>query len=114
MYECWRTFLPAVGATVTFEWNEDKARHNIAKHGISFELASRVWEDPLHTVFPDRIEDGEQRWHAIGVVGVDTVLVVAHVYRSTGENGDDERIRIISARKADRRERRLYEQEALD
>lgn len=42
-----------------FEWDLEKARINLAKHGITFELAQRVWDDPLHVVIPDRFEDGE-------------------------------------------------------
>jgi uncharacterized protein len=65
---------------------------------------------PLHVVVPDRFEDGQQRWHAIGVVGMVTVLVVVHVY-VVGDG--EERIRIIGARKATPRERRHYEQEGI-
>lgn len=61
-----------------FEWEKAKARSNLAKHGVSFELARRVWEDPLHIVVPDRVESGEQRWHALGLVGPVMVLLVVH------------------------------------
>jgi uncharacterized DUF497 family protein len=89
-------------------WDPEKARTNVAKHGVRFELAQRVWDDPLHMIIPDRIEDGEERWRAIGMVGPVAVLVVVHAYR-----GDDgEVIRIIGARKATPHERRRYEQEA--
>lgn len=90
-----------------FEWDSEKARRNLGKHGVSFELAQRVWDDPLHVIVPDRIEGGEQRWHAIGLVGSVAVLVVVHSY----PDGDDERVRIIGARKATPAERRRYEQE---
>jgi len=93
---------------VTFEWDPAKAIVNLAKHGVSFELACEVWEDPLYALVPDRIENGEQRWHAIGLVGAVTILVVVHVYP---DPDSEERIRIISARKATTRERRRYEQE---
>ena len=93
-----------------FEWDEAKARTNLSKHGVSFDLAKRVWNDPLHVVVPDRFEDGQQRWHAIGVVGAVTVLVVVHVYLV---GGGEEAIRIIGARKATRHERRRYEQEGV-
>jgi uncharacterized DUF497 family protein len=92
---------------VTFEWDDEKARRNIAKHGISFELASSVWDDPMHVIVPDRVEDGEERWHAIGMVGSVVILLVVHVYRDEGE-----RIRIIGARKATKAERKRYEEEA--
>ena len=89
-----------------FEWNETKAKANLAKHGVSFELAKLIWDDPLHVVIPDRIEGGEQRWHAIGLAGPVVVLVVVHSYPT-----DDVRVRIIGARKATRHERHRYEQE---
>jgi uncharacterized DUF497 family protein len=90
-----------------FEWDEDKARRNLAKHGIAFDLAKRVWDDPMHVIIPDRIDENEMRWHALGVVGAETLLVVVHVYRGH----DDVNIRIIGARKATRQERRHYEEE---
>lgn len=91
-----------------FEWDEDKAISNLAKHGVSFELAQEVWNDPLHVILPDRVEGDEQRWHAIGLVGSVVVLVVVH---SHPEHDDEDQIRIISARKATKHERRRYEQE---
>jgi uncharacterized DUF497 family protein len=89
-----------------FEWDKGKARSNLAKHGVSFELALRVWDDPLHVIVPDRVEDGAQRWHAIGAVGSVTILLVVHVYP---DEGDETKVRIIGARKATRHERRRYE-----
>ncbi|EUB96191.1 protein of unknown function DUF497 [Rhizobium sp. CF080] len=91
-----------------FEWDPQKARINKAKHGVSFELAEHIWDDPLHMIIPDTVYDGEERWLAIGSVGPVAVLVAAHVYRD-----DDlgEVVRIISARKATAHERRHYEQE---
>ena len=89
------------------EWDSAKARTNLAKHDIAFDVAEEVWADPLHIILPDRFERGEQRWHAIGVVGAVTVLVVVHVYPSAR---DETLVRIIGARKATRHERRLYEE----
>jgi uncharacterized DUF497 family protein len=60
----------------------------------------------------DRVVDGEQRWHAIGDVRK-AILLVAHVYREENSN-DEETIRIISARGADPRERRVYLEQAAD
>lgn len=91
-----------------FEWNPDKAKRNTAKHGVSFELACRVFDDPLYLLVPDRFEDGEQRWHAIGLIGEVVILVVVHAYP---DPDDEDRIRIIGARKATSHERRRYEQE---
>jgi len=94
---------------VRFEWDEAKNRANRRKHGVSFELAQRVFDDPNALMLQDRIERGEERWHAIGEVLGAIVLVVAHTVRplASGEN-----IRIISARKATREERKRYEAQA--
>jgi uncharacterized DUF497 family protein len=93
---------------VIFEWDGEKATSNLAKHGVSFELAQEVWSDPLHVILPDRVEGREERWHAIGIVGAVVVLVVAHNHP---EPDNEDRIRIISARKATSHERKRYEQE---
>lgn len=92
-----------------FSWDPAKARSNRVKHGIDFETAEAVWDDPLHIVIFDRVDDGEERWWAIGMVGAVTVVVVVHSYPDTP---DDFRIRIIGARKATASERRRYEEEA--
>ncbi len=93
---------------MAFEWDDEKAILNLGKHGVSFELAQEVWNDPLHVIVPDRVEALEQRWHAIGMIGVVVVLVVVH---SHPEPGNEDRIRIISARKATSHERKRYEHE---
>ena len=93
---------------MSFEWDDRKAVSNLAKHGVSFELAKEVWNDPLHVIIPDRVEVAEQRWHALGLVGPIVVLVVVHSYPDAGDEG---RIRIISASKATKQERHRYEQE---
>lgn len=92
-----------------FEWDPRKAEANIAKHGISFEEAVLSFADPFALLELDRIVDGELRWKATGMVGVTTVIVVAHTIR---DNEDREIIRIISARRAERHERKRYENEA--
>ena len=81
---------------------------NHAKHKVSFELASLIFDDPLHLVKFDRAVDGEERWHAMGSVLGGHVLVVVHTYKSK-EN--EEIIRITSARRASSHERRQYEQD---
>jgi uncharacterized DUF497 family protein len=91
---------------VRFVWDPAKARRNRRDHGVSFEIAAQVWNDPLHVILPDRWQDGEERWHAIGRVGAVTMLVVVHVY----VDDDPEVVRIISARRATSHERRAYEQ----
>jgi uncharacterized protein len=93
---------------VRFTWDPEKARRNLAKHGVSFDLATRVWDDPLHVVLPDRVADGEQRWHAVGLVGAVAILLVVHAYPDPAEADG---VRIIGARKATPHERRRYEQE---
>ena len=88
-----------------FEWDDRKNRANQKKHGVDFEAAKLVFDDPLCVMFVERDTDGEQRWHAIGSVESVIVLVVAYTYR-----GDV--IRIISARPASSHERRLYAEAA--
>lgn len=88
-----------------FEWDPEKARINQGKHGVAFEDAALVWSDPMHLVQFDRIEDGEERWHALGMAAGIVLLLVVHTYP-----GDDEDvIRIVSARRATRQERKAYE-----
>ena len=89
-----------------FEWDEAKAESNLLKHGVSFATASRIFDDPLHLSLQDRLENGEARWITFGMVNNALVMAVAH----TVEDGDDEVIRIISARHATRQERQRYEQ----
>lgn len=101
-----------------YEWDEEKNRRNKRIHGgISFELATLVFEDERCLVYMDRIDDhtGEQRWIALGMAqpAADAILlVVAHVYRED-EHGE-EIIRIISAREAEKRDIRRYQAQALD
>ncbi len=91
-----------------FEWDLVKAAANLAKHGIAFEDAARVFDDPLQRSRQDRTEGGELRWQTLGMAGGTLLLLlVAHTWR---EDDDEEVIRIISARTANKRERRDYEQ----
>ncbi len=99
--------------SVRFEWDAKKNQSNQQKHaGIDFETASRVFADPNLMLRKDRVIDGEQRWHGIGAVRK-AVLLVVHVYREENPNGE-EIIRIIPAREADARERRIYLERAAD
>lgn len=91
-----------------FDWDPAKAAANLAKHGLSFELACEVWDDPLFVLLPDRVVDGEQRWHAIGLIGAMAVVLVVHGYP---DPRDEDRVRIVSARKATAHERKRYEQD---
>jgi uncharacterized DUF497 family protein len=91
-----------------FEWDAVKAASNLAKHGVSFQTAVRVFADPHLCMAQDRFENGEHRWQSIGMVDGCLVLLVAH---TAGEDeASSELIRIISARKADPKERKRYEQ----
>lgn len=92
-----------------FEWDENKNRTNRAKHGVSFETATQIFEDPNLITRRDRNIEGEQRWHTIGYAG--GVLTVAHTVH---ESAPDEVIRLISARRATRGEKKLYEKEEID
>jgi len=76
------------------------------KHGVRFDDAMLVFADPYALTEQDRIEGGELRWQTIGLVG-GVVLLVAHTIR---DEGADEIIRIISARKATRKECQRYDQ----
>ncbi|HVY41371.1 MAG TPA: BrnT family toxin [Polyangia bacterium] len=93
-------------AALRFEWDERKATTNRRKHGVSFEEARTVFldEDALQIADPDHSDD-EDRFIMLGISSLMRVLLVCHCYRR-----DDEVIRIISARKADRRERKQYDQ----
>jgi uncharacterized DUF497 family protein len=92
---------------IRFEWDEGKNRSNKKKHGINFETDQLIFDDPHCISFVDRVSDGEDRWHAIGSIENIIVIVVVHTYR---EEVSDEVIRIISARRATRYERKLYVQ----
>ena len=93
------------------ERDDGKNRRNFAKHEVSFEVAQRVFDDPLVLTRPERNVEGEQRWVAIGTVprttGGFALLVVAHASR---DEGDEEVLRLISARKASSKERKVYEE----
>jgi len=86
-----------------FEWDAKKADSNVAKHGVSFTEAITVFGDPLEFVIfdPDHSED-ESRFLSLGQSSVGRLLVIAYTERES-------RIRIINAREATPKERRLYE-----
>jgi len=86
---------------VSFEWDEEKNKLNQKSHGIAFEDAKFVFNDPQKVVLPDLYHSGrEERWLVIGLVN--RVLFV--VFTERGEN-----IRLISARSATKAEERLYD-----
>jgi hypothetical protein len=94
---------------IFYEWDPAKAKSNLRKHGVSFEIASYVFDDPDAVADHDLGDDGEHRWRTLGSVGGVLLLLVAHTVKF--ENADDEVIRIISARRADRKEKRRYEKQ---
>ena len=96
---------------IQLEWDEAKNRANQLKHGVSFEIAALVFDDPFALMHQDRVVDVEYRWQAIGLVAEQVVLVVAHTVRESDEGS--ETIRVISARKALKIERKRYEEQAL-
>ena len=87
--------------SLRFEWNDDKAVSNLTKHGVSFELAARVFLD-LGRIdrYDGRDDYGEDRFLTVGLVG-DVELTVAYTMR-------DDTIRIISARRSERHEQNEY------
>ena len=89
-------------------WDGNKNRVNERKHGLSFETASLVFDDPLAVSHPDPSSD-EGRWHTIGMIG-DVVVIVAHTWPQTEPGTGIEVGRIISARKATLHEGRAYEE----
>ncbi len=89
--------------SLTFEWDEKKADENLRKHGVGFEEAKTVFNDPFSVTIndPDHSSD-EQRYIDIGLSSKARLIVVSYCER-------DETIRIISSRKATRKEQREYE-----
>jgi uncharacterized protein len=91
---------------VNFEWNARRGKSDLAKHGVDFADAARVFLDPHRIEIYDGTEaPGEDRWKTIGLVEVVPLVVV---YTIRGQDGDI--IRLISARKADSHERTQYGQ----
>jgi uncharacterized protein len=86
-----------------YGWDSSKNALNIAKHGVSFEHAQRIFDGPVLTVRDDRKDYGEVREVSIGMVNGIAILTIVH----TGRQG---KVRIISARPASERERRRYEE----
>lgn len=87
---------------MTYQWDNDKAAANLSKHGIDFADAVSVLADDLALTIPDERFD-EERFITVGMDAFGRDLVVVYTWR-----GDE--IRLISARKATRRERQQYEE----
>ena len=89
--------------SLTFAWDQEKARANARKHGVSFDEAATAFGDPLSVTIPDPDPSNEEdRFILVGSTYRDRLLVVIHTERA-------DNIRIISARLATRSERRTYE-----
>jgi uncharacterized DUF497 family protein len=90
---------------IEFEWDENKNQKNIAKHKVSFEEAKSAFYDPNALVIhdPRNSDDNEDRFLLLGMSMNLKLLIVCHCYRA-----NDEVIRIISARKADKNEEKAY------
>ena len=92
-----------------FEWDPRKAKANLRKHGVSFERASHVFLDQSAlSLYDQRHSSGEDRWITLGKNSSNRLLVVVHTFQEIDK--DSSRIRVISARRATRREARQYSQ----
>lgn len=86
-----------------FKWDEEKRLANVAKHALDFRDAAKIWLKDVIDPAGERIVDGEYRPTALGVVGDDDIII-AVVYTAR-----DDVIRLISARRARRNERKVYQ-----
>jgi hypothetical protein len=86
---------------MTYEWDKAKNRRNFAKHGLAFEDAEQVFAGPCVTFEDDRFDYGEERLITLGLLA-GRLVVIAHAPRG-------ETTRIISMRKANRREEEIYQ-----
>ena len=90
---------------LVFEWDLRKAKSNLRKHRVSFDEACTVFDDPGAAIFPDEDHSNdEEREIVVGYSILERVLLVSFVERSA------DRVRIVSARKATRKERKGYEE----
>ena len=89
---------------LAFQWDTNKARQNIRKHGVAFEEAATVFGDPLSLTIEDPLGcPSEERLITMGQSSAGRILVVVHTAQASN-------IRIISARPATRSERKVYEE----
>jgi uncharacterized DUF497 family protein len=92
---------------VDFEWDENKNRENIRKHGLDFAEVWEVFEGPVRVNLDTRANYGEDRWTGIGLLG-NRMVIVNFTLRGSQTR------RIISLRKASRHERKKFEEEITD
>ena len=85
-----------------YEWDDAKRRANLAKHGLAFEDAEHVFSGSCYTIQDERFQYGEKRFITLGSLA-GRVVVIAHAARDNGT-------RIISMRKANRREQKIYQE----
>ena len=92
-----------------FEWDPVKANENIRKHKVTFQRSGTIFYD-LHaiSIFDEEHSQKEERWITIGKDNSEILLVVSHTFQEI--NASSYRIRIISARKATKKERNQYEE----
>jgi len=92
-----------------FEWDPSKAQSNLDKHGVSFRRAATVFRDPgALSKYDDEHSGEEERWVTLGLDESGALLVVHHTFKEEDETKNT--IRIISARKATRRETKQYQE----
>jgi len=90
-----------------FEWDINKAKSNLSKHQISFESATSIFRDAnALSISDEEHSQDEERWLTLGLDEVTRVLFVVHTYISIDDNNCN--IRIISARKATKKEQKIY------
>ncbi|MFB0534601.1 MAG: BrnT family toxin [Anaerolineae bacterium] len=90
-----------------FEWDPSKAKQNLRKHGVSFERAAQIFLDPFAiSICDEEHSEEEERWITLGMDRNDVLLVIVHTFREIDPENCN--IRIISARKATKREAEQY------
>jgi hypothetical protein len=93
----------------TFEWDPIKAKENLRKHRISFDRAAEVILDPLAvSIIDQEHSEDEERWVSLGKDRRGRVLILVHTFLEV--SAEECRVRIISARKASKREMKQYEE----
>lgn len=94
-----------------FEWNPRKARQNLKRHGVAFERAATIFLDQnALSEFDEAHSEAEERWITLGLDHTGVLLVVCHTFRDIESSA---RLRLISARKATRREKAEYERRKI-
>lgn len=90
-----------------FEWDQNKDFSNQKKHGISFDEAIEIFDDPLHvSILDEKYSYFEERWITVGTTKEVSIVVVVNLFY---DDGGEEVIRVISAREATSNERKKYE-----